>query len=630
MFRRLALALAFSAALFAQNFALKSGDRVVFYGDSITDQRLYTIFTETFVHTRYPKLDVSFVHSGVGGDRVTGGWAGPIELRMKRDVEPYKPTVVTVMLGMNDGDYHPYEQATMDRYTKGYERLIQLLKQAAPGARVTLIEPSPYDEVTRPPIKHGGYNPSLVKMSEFVATLASREGYRLADFNAPMVQMLQKAYVEDFEIAQKILPDRVHPGASGHLIMAEQLWKAWNADGEVSSVLLPADGNVNIVGRLPFEKVKIEDLKLGETMSWTATEESLPMPVDMNDPAVDLALRSAGFNENFNNESLRVPGLKAGYWALRIDGQQIKVFTAEELAKGVNLATLQTPMWKQARAVQALVQKRSDTHNIRWRSIEVPLADDKLTQAGPAMAALDALDAELAQRIQAESQPKPHHFELVNVPAEAANIPAGFTPIFNGKDLTGWHVSETNHHGNSKGWTVENGVLTGAQDRPGHGGILVTDKSYKNYEIYLEVNPDWGCDGGLFLRSTEAGEAYQVMLDYLPEGSVGGVYGEALKDVTAFAAPGWQAHWKKGEWNTIRARIEGDIPHITVWMNGTQITNWTTWAIAGWKAANTASATSRFTNCKRQRHSFREPESVRSCAQKGTSYGMAFNRYRSP
>lgn len=570
MLRRMILfALTLSASVFAQSdFALKSGDRVVFYGDSITDQRLYSVFTETFVHTRYPKLDVSFVHSGVGGDRVTGGWAGPIELRLKRDVAPYKPTMVTIMLGMNDGDYHPFDQATMDRYTKGYEKLIQLMKEAAPGARVTLIQPSPFDEVTRPPMKHGGYNPSLVKMSEFLASLAARNGFLLADFNTPLVKMLEKANAEDFEIAQKIIADRVHPGASGHLVMAEQLWKAWHADGEVSHVEISETGQAHV------RKAKIEDVKTGDTISWTSTEESLPMPVDMNDPTVDLALRSAGFNEDFNNESLRVPGLGAGFWALRIDGQQIKVFPTEEFTKGVNLATLQTPMWKQARGVQTLVERRSEIHNIRWRSIEVPLTEVKLNQAAPAMAALDALDQELAARIQTESQPKPHHFELVSVPAEAANVPTGFTPIFNGKDLTGWHVSETNHHGNSKGWTVENGVLTGTQDRTGHGGILVTDKSYKNYEIYLEVNPDWGCDGGLFLRSTEAGEAYQVMIDYLPGGSVGGVYGEGLKDVASFAAPGWEKHWKKGEWNTIRARIEGDIPHITVWMNGDRIADW--------------------------------------------------------
>ena len=51
-------------------FYLKDGDRVVFYGDSITDQRLYTTFVETYAVTRFPRLNLSFVHSGWGGDRV--------------------------------------------------------------------------------------------------------------------------------------------------------------------------------------------------------------------------------------------------------------------------------------------------------------------------------------------------------------------------------------------------------------------------------------------------------------------------------------------------------------------------------------------------------------------------------
>ena len=75
---------------------------------------------------------------------------------------------------------------------------------------------------------------------------------------------------------------------------------------------------------------------------------------------------------------------------------------------------------------------------------------------------------------------------------------------------------------------VLDGILLGTQDPPGKGGILLTDKKYKNVEVFLEVKPDWGCDGGLFLRSSEAGEAYQVMLDYLPGGNMGGVYGERL------------------------------------------------------------------------------------------------------
>ncbi len=157
----------------------------------------------------------------------------------------------------------------------------------------------------------------------------------------------------------------------------------------------------------------------------------------------------------------------------------------------------------------------------------------------------------------------------------AGQIPPGFTPIFNGKDLSGWHISQVNHHGNTQAWKVEDGVLTGTQDKPGNGGILLTDKKYKNFEVYIEINPDFGCDSGLFLRSNERGQAYQVMLDYLEGGAVGGIYGEGLRGVKGDRAEKWKEVWKKGEWNSIRARIEGDVPRIQVWLNGTQIVDWT-------------------------------------------------------
>jgi hypothetical protein len=164
--------------------------------------------------------------------------------------------------------------------------------------------------------------------------------------------------------------------------------------------------------------------------------------------------------------------------------------------------------------------------------------------------------------------------------AETSQLPPGFSPLFNGKDLTGWHISQVNHHGNSKGWKVGNGILTATQDKPGNGGILLTDKKYRNFEISLEINPDWGCDGGLFLRSNEKGEAYQVTIDYLPGGIVGGIYGEGLADLTNSGtgekrAATWEKSWKKGEWNSLRARIEGDVPHIQVWLNEVKLVDWT-------------------------------------------------------
>jgi len=180
-------------------------------------------------------------------------------------------------------------------------------------------------------------------------------------------------------------------------------------------------------------------------------------------------------------------------------------------------------------------------------------------------------------------------------PDPGPKVPEGFTPIFNGKDLTGWHVSKTNHHGTTPEYRVVSGVIVGTQNPRGKGGILLTDKKYKNVEVYMEIKPDWGCDSGLFLRSSEAGEAYQVTLDYLPGGGMGGIYGERLTGVGGGRGAGgasnltaeqraeqarqrasaWQKAWKREAWNSVRARIEGDVPHITVWINDQQITDFT-------------------------------------------------------
>jgi hypothetical protein len=168
----------------------------------------------------------------------------------------------------------------------------------------------------------------------------------------------------------------------------------------------------------------------------------------------------------------------------------------------------------------------------------------------------------------------------------AAQIPPGFTPIFNGKDLSGWHTSEIDSHGNTKAWTVKDGVMTGTQDPPGNGGILLTDRKYRDFEISLDVMPDFGCDGGVFLRSNERGQAYQVMIDYLEGGSVGGVTGEGLGPLgfafkrgnIAHHDRNWRQFWKENDWNRIRARIEGAVPHIQVWLNGAKVLDWTDFA----------------------------------------------------
>ena len=50
---------------------LEDGDTLVFLGDSITHQCLYTQYVEDFYYTRFPKLHIHFHNAGVGGDRAS-------------------------------------------------------------------------------------------------------------------------------------------------------------------------------------------------------------------------------------------------------------------------------------------------------------------------------------------------------------------------------------------------------------------------------------------------------------------------------------------------------------------------------------------------------------------------------
>jgi lysophospholipase L1-like esterase len=406
----LATALFVASALAQTGFYLNDGDRVVFYGDSITDQRLYTTFVETYVVTRFPRMKVTFVHSGVGGDRVSGGGAGAIDVRLPRDVVAYKPTVMTIMLGMNDGSYRAFDQKIFDTYAAGYRHIIQSVKEALPGIRITVIEPSPYDDATRPPTFEGGYNKVLVRYGEFVKQLGQQESLTVADMNMPVVAALEKANKLDADGAKKIVPDRVHPAPGGHLLMAEALLNAWHAPAIVTAVEIDAAGRATVSAK----NTQVTDLAIGDRITWTQADTALPMPVDTKDDIVALALKASDFVEAMDQEPLKVTGLTAARYTLKIDDETVGSFTKEELAAGVNLATLATPMAKQAAAVHDLTMRHNVVHFARWRLVGVNLQNVTVQpeHLHAAESALDALEEDAVVQQRATALPKPHHYEL--------------------------------------------------------------------------------------------------------------------------------------------------------------------------------------------------------------------------
>lgn len=179
----------------------------------------------------------------------------------------------------------------------------------------------------------------------------------------------------------------------------------------------------------------------------------------------------------------------------------------------------------------------------------------------------------------------------------------GYTVIFNGRDLTGWHrsadgpESSRSGHRSAGRWLVRNGAVWGSQDPVGNGGLLLTNREYGDLELVLEMRNDFGPGSGILLRSDEEGRGYEIPVDYHEDGTLMGVvrrtpdttghvrsftFGPTpidVEPVDTFDLPveadRWRYLWRHGEWNRLRVRITGDPPTITTWVNGIRVLEWT-------------------------------------------------------
>lgn len=393
-----------------QQLALKDGDTVVFYGDSITAQRLYTKDVEEFLLTRYPMLHIRFVNAGVPGDSVKGGYAGTVAERVQRDVAPFHPAMITVMLGMNDGGWGFGPSDVDATFQNGYRALLDALRKATPNATLTLICPTTYDEIT-----HGtefpGYSRVIDEFAEDVSRIGAQlqaaedGGVLVADFNRPLTVALQRAKAQFPELAPLIVPDRIHPSETGHWIMAAALMSAWNVDPIVSSVTL--DANKVVVADKRRTAVSNLD-KLADGLEWTQLDEALPLPLDLNDAMTPMLLKISKLAE-LDQMILRIESLDPGKYELSIDDKAVVRFSQDELQSGVNLALLKTPMLEQSRDIDSQEDERVALDRARF----ILSADIK--QSATSGVAEDTLQQgidEVGASIRKDLDPKPHHFEL--------------------------------------------------------------------------------------------------------------------------------------------------------------------------------------------------------------------------
>jgi len=241
-----------------------------------------------------------------------------------------------------------------------------------------------------------------------------------------------------------------------------------------------------------------------------------------------------------------------------------------------------------------------------------------------------------------------------NIQPSNASCPAAAKPgtrsLFDGKTLNGWtpmprlyiprdeQFAEMNpddvpaaviewykQHGDQQRaahtgrWEVVDGAIEGGHDPDDsiYGAYLISNEKFGDFELELDANPDWPADTGIMIRANGmASLGFQVLYDYRPHGTIGGVYGNSLGNflasgfiMTGDRLPGFRVAnlrsddeagpavrvpadytasfddfikvWRLNDWNHIKIRCVGRLPLITTWINGTKICELNTANIQG-------------------------------------------------
>ena len=208
----------------------EDGMTMLFQGDSVTDTGRNRDLSEGFesmgegypkvfhqlYNTLFPGNKVKFVNRGVSGDRTNH-----LLERYDEDFLAVKPDVISIMIGINNtwrnfdgGD----DFCSAERFEEEYEELLAKIKADMPDTKIMIIEQF---ALTAHPDRNT-WQEDLDAKRDATRKLA----FKYADWFVPMYDIITEASENDFDL-YKLSPDGVHPGDTGHSLIATEMMKAF-------------------------------------------------------------------------------------------------------------------------------------------------------------------------------------------------------------------------------------------------------------------------------------------------------------------------------------------------------------------------------------------------------------------
>ena len=328
-------------------FALNSADRVVFFGDTLTQAQGFSRYVETFVRVKYPQLRTRFFNYGLPGQTAADGLR-----RLDADLEPLSPTVVVVVFGLYDPERQAFDDGRLTEFRKHYVGIVEGVNKL--GAKLVLLTPPRPAATHLRTLPDVDYAEVVGHYAQVVREIGARYKVPVVDWFAGSSELYAGRMAKRPARRQReeLLPARLF-----HAALAAELLKLWRAEPIEMAIEVDWKGEAS---------VSLGEIKIAERTAQSLAVElkGIPLPWDLRGVSLNQLQAADWPGAEMCNYVLKMRNIPEAGVELLIGGRGIPI-ERDQLRTGTNI-TGWRPIQSQNPALSNLRRAMLEKHRFRF------------------------------------------------------------------------------------------------------------------------------------------------------------------------------------------------------------------------------------------------------------------------
>lgn len=327
-----------------KSFVLHENDRVVFLGNSLFENDLQYGYLETALTERWPDKNITYRNIGWTGDMVRGEaratFTNPPTAyeTLIENIKRTQPNVVFIAYG---GLEAMKGESKLPDFSDGLNQLIDTLDQL--GARSVLVSPIPImlpDSASNTAERNALLNLYSNKIADIAA---SRNKYFIDVFNP----------INEIRKTTDITDNGIHLNEKGYYYLATTIERALGLPERNNYITINvAKNDIQISGSAKLT----EQGKNNGNFSFVLNDQPLPLPIPAGNQSIVPGV-----------QTIKISGLKKGYYTLTNNNAQIITASNKQWATGVQISN--SIAFEQAEQLRELVIKKNEVFFQQYRPI---------------------------------------------------------------------------------------------------------------------------------------------------------------------------------------------------------------------------------------------------------------------